>query len=853
MIFQLLFLAIEGVVSETVDLERNNLFPEYGVNFRYLGKLEQGLDRFTVVTQIPIPKFEELELRPPQRLNCSTLEMDKIRLRGILHTCQSLQPYVEALIVKWEFYESAIQDTLTSKLYSAIPELQDTKQRKKRGFLLTAIGGLITLAVETVSSWIRGNTLSAVTKGVHELRTNVDLLGENYNQLKKFSKEKLLVGKYSMDTLNSLIETTQAMHKQQTGIERLFHEDLTQWSLWEEEKLENAIVLAVRAMLYYSGIKEEHQENYELTYRAATEMLESLRVLMTRHLPRAWVTEDRIAEAIQATEEMLKENFEGYTVAITEARKYYDMALATVAVDKQTHSLIVSYPIFIKPKDNPKLSLFETEFTFVPIRDENDEADSFTLVTKAFPYVAIGKNESLYVTIRQSEFLMCKSISFEYFCEEMFIIRSQPEKHCSSAILLQRDARSVMKACDPHYFFNITPPATILDGDGQILLANFKGETEIACQGKRSQILQGDYVVLNREILCDCDIFLPEGRVLKRYGACQRNANTISKSKIRFVNNKLMHEALKHTMPKRVEHFLVNYEKEPQKFEFSLKRPGASPMANEEQLQDFCNRWREATHENIDLPDYIPSHSELPIFRRTRDRILILVTGGMSLVCSLAMVYLIYKHCHMQGLLAAVNTQVAMTEAQGIETVNCKTSPITWVTLALAILGLLVILWSKYGDLQWLRGFQFRDRCQLYIFLHDDRRYFPIKIRDLSGPMTAYFTIGNPKPEQVIISKGCFSDTIILNRDEWGLYNNETQPVRIPMAVSVAWYYRLGVRQLITNQNHKCALMLRQGHSWVMLDTGRDPQGETKERSPLMSVTAPGTELEEAVERPLKV
>ena len=40
------------------------LFPGYGTNFRYIGEVKNGLDRVTVVTSIPIPKYSDIQIRP---------------------------------------------------------------------------------------------------------------------------------------------------------------------------------------------------------------------------------------------------------------------------------------------------------------------------------------------------------------------------------------------------------------------------------------------------------------------------------------------------------------------------------------------------------------------------------------------------------------------------------------------------------------------------------------------------------------------------------------------------------------------------------------------------------------------
>ena len=50
---------------------KNKLFQGYGTNFRYIGEVKNGLDRVTVVTSIPIPKYSDIEKRPIIFNNCT--------------------------------------------------------------------------------------------------------------------------------------------------------------------------------------------------------------------------------------------------------------------------------------------------------------------------------------------------------------------------------------------------------------------------------------------------------------------------------------------------------------------------------------------------------------------------------------------------------------------------------------------------------------------------------------------------------------------------------------------------------------------------------------------------------------
>ena len=62
---------------------KKKLFPGYGTNFRYIGKVKNDLDRVTVVTSIPIPKYSDIQKRPIAFNNCTEdLQWHGARTRG---------------------------------------------------------------------------------------------------------------------------------------------------------------------------------------------------------------------------------------------------------------------------------------------------------------------------------------------------------------------------------------------------------------------------------------------------------------------------------------------------------------------------------------------------------------------------------------------------------------------------------------------------------------------------------------------------------------------------------------------------------------------------------------------------
>ena len=73
----------------------------------------------------------------------------------------------------------------------------------------------------------------------------------------------------------------------------------------------------------------------------------------------------------------------------------------------------------------------------VPIIDKNTKADSFTQLQFTKPYIAL--NTKTYINIRQQELETCKKIGYEFYCEELFVVRHKSRYSCKSAIYFDLD------------------------------------------------------------------------------------------------------------------------------------------------------------------------------------------------------------------------------------------------------------------------------------------------------------------------------------------------------------------------------------------------------------------------------
>ena len=155
------------------------------------------------------------------------------------------------------------------------------------------------------------------------------------------------------------------------------------------------------------------------------------------------------------------------------------MKMVTFAVDQNTHSLIMSFPAFIKNYKQPPLSLYEVESVPVPILDRNTKANSYSKIRIEKDYIAAGAD--YYIQLRISELYMCKNIRYIYYCEELFVIKHKRRHNCVSTIFYNLGPETVTRNCKFDYYYNITLPPVILDGGRDVLLANFHGPRSLKC------------------------------------------------------------------------------------------------------------------------------------------------------------------------------------------------------------------------------------------------------------------------------------------------------------------------------------------------------------------------------------
>ena len=132
---------------------------------------------------------------------------------------------------------------------------------------------------------------------------------------------------------------------------------------------------------------------------------------------------------------------------------------------------------------------------------------------------------------------MCKRISYEFYCKELFVVKHKTSYSCESAIYFNLDT-DIKENCDFRFYYNkmdIIP--TVLDGGSEIILANWPNNKHIICTTNNDipvKILSHPYVLVNRSVLCNCGIEADNHYLLDSLAACD---NSNSKLTMYFMIN----------------------------------------------------------------------------------------------------------------------------------------------------------------------------------------------------------------------------------------------------------------------------------------------------------------------------
>ena len=458
----------------------------------------------------------------------------------------------------------------------------------------------------------------------------------------------IMYGIYNVDTLEKLIQTVHKMNNRSVWFERLYAGHVNKWFEMYSSS-QGANYYAIHSLLYLRTIQERYIKMYERFVNQLKEYLQSIRILSKGYLPISLLQPSKLAKILQEVKQVLLKTNKNYGLVIKEMYKYYNVKLVTFGID-QNRNLIIQFPVFMQPYTQKPLTLYQVETIPVPILDMNKRADSYTWIRIDNPYIAL--NPDTYISIWTEELRTCKRIGYEYYCEELFVVKSKSKYSCASALYFQLDKQTIKDNCVFDYYYNKTDvKPSILNGGYEIVLANWPSFKRIVCSTHNNipiEIPSHPYVLLNRMILCNCIIEAENNFLLESIAACDSDGNGAD-LEMYFMANTAFSNYFEDIINMLDAPFLHNIMKQEHVLPISLESDDFDKelLTAPETLRELVEKYKErklnfnGQPETLDKED--DTFIETSIFNHLPSKIFIFVMAIISLIIVLIVIMLIFK------------------------------------------------------------------------------------------------------------------------------------------------------------------------------------------------------------------
>ena len=275
---------------------------------------------------------------------------------------------------------------------------------------------VIGLAYEGISSFLHHKRHKALHKAVAvtNKKTNIQC-----NRIHHLEDIMIMYGVYNADTLTDLIDTVHRMQNFTTWNEKTFTGKLHDWmEIYAQDK--GMCNYAINSVLFLTTVREKYMKMYERYIEELKLYSKAIRVLSKGLLSISLLPPSKL-------EKILKE----VRIAIAKSNK---------------RNLIVQFPVFVQPYTQKRLIMYQIKTVLVPILDENEQLHSYTELKIEKPYIAL--NKEMYITLRTQELKMCKKIGYEYYCEELFVVKSKTRYSCTSTIYFNLESDVIRANCE---------------------------------------------------------------------------------------------------------------------------------------------------------------------------------------------------------------------------------------------------------------------------------------------------------------------------------------------------------------------------------------------------------------------
>ena len=320
-----------------------------------------------------------------------------------------------------------------------------------------------------------------------------------------------------------LFNTVHQMQNITTWKEKVFVSKMNEWLKHKLDDICSEFDYSINVVLFLTAVKEKYVRMYKKFINELKSYSKAIRILLKGYLPITLITPSKLRAILQQVQLAITKTNQDCEIVLNRLYLYYDMKLVMFGIDHQKN-LIIQFPMFVQPYMQTKLTLYQVEIVPVPILDASNKIQSYTQLKIEKTYIAL--NDETYISICPQELNNCEKIGYEYFYEELFVVKSKHRYSCASPVYFNYN-HDIKENCDFYYYHNkIDVMPSVLDGGKQIILANWPNYKRIICTYNNNipvNIPSHPYVLLDRNILCNCDIEAESNFLLESLAACEEH------------------------------------------------------------------------------------------------------------------------------------------------------------------------------------------------------------------------------------------------------------------------------------------------------------------------------------------
>ena len=618
------------------------------------------------------------------------------------------------------------------------------------------------------------------------------------------------------------------MNNRSVWYERLYARHVNKWFEMYLAS-QGANYYAIHSLLYLQTIQEKYIKMYERFVNQLKEYSHAIRILSKGYLPISLLLPSKLAKILQEVKQVLLKTNKNCGLVIKGMYKYYDMKLVMFGIDRDRY-LILQFPVFMQPYTQKPLTLYQIETIPVPILDMNEKADSYTWIRKDKPYIML--NPDTYVSIRMEELRTCKKIGYEYYCEELFVVKSKAKYSCASALYFQFDRQTIKENCIFDYYYNKTDvKPSILDGGFEIVLVNWPSFKRIVCSTHNNipiEIPSHPYVLLNRMVLCNCIIEAESNFLLESIVACDPERDDVD-LEMYFVANTAFLNYFDELISTLDIPFLHNIMRQEHILPISLDSDDFDEelLSAPKTLRELVEKYKQKRisfdkqHEMLDKENGNNNFIETSIFEHLAFNIFIFVMAIISVIMMFIVIKLIFKGGKMQALV----TNLAMI--RGVKAVSKEIKSINkeyWIIiiwLSLILLCVLFLTVEKLYRMPMFRKYCYSNMIKILIFVSNIKLYVPIKLCKTSGSIHLFKMTGSINKENITLHKNTIWDVMEI---DWRpiTVTLSGNVINLPGSVIIPFRDKFKIRRIIKGRPLLLHLMLKQDQTWYLLSNVRD-------------------------------